>query len=101
VAKLSWAERLIETPYWKGCGFGEEYCHSTLLQLEVQLQAREESKPWRSVKERIGKRHTEGHKTFRRVRKLKNRDLYEENNDDSWLIQSEVDSMGPGEAGTG
>jgi hypothetical protein len=45
------------------------------------------------VKERIGKRHIEGHKAFRRIGKLKNRDHYDDNVDDRWLIQPEVDSI--------
>jgi hypothetical protein len=52
IAKLSWAERMIETPYWKRPEFGEEQYHSTLVQGEIQLQARNEMKKWRSVKER-------------------------------------------------
>jgi hypothetical protein len=99
VAKLTWGERMIECPYWKRPELAENLYHSPLVQLEIQLQAQNETKKWRSVKERTSERREEGHQRFRRIRKLKNQALYGETEDPSHLspIHEEINEGSDGD----
>jgi hypothetical protein len=92
IEKLSWGERLIESPYWKGSGMVENWYQSSLVKLENQKQATSDTKGWRSVEERVQERHEQGRQEFRRVKRLINRGLYERENEPSHLTVIDEES---------